>query len=223
MHIQAAIFDLDGLLLDTERTAREAWVQVAAESDVSIPDALVASMVGRRIPDIIALLAEYVGSAEHASHLMARSHVHYEAIVDARPVDVKAGAHELFDALDAMGIPRAIATSSKRQYFAHKTRASGLPERVRAVVCGDEVEHGKPAPDIYLAAAEALGIEPKACLAFEDSGPGIASASSAGMLAVLVPDHGEPSAATLAIASAVFRDLRDCIPYVRTAAGHAPG
>lgn len=219
MRIEAAIFDLDGLLLDTERIARAAWARTAEEAGLPLSEDIVRSMTGLRVADIATVLAGHVGSEDHARDLMTRSRVHYRAILDAKPVDVKAGAHALFDVLDDMGLPRAIATSSMREHFPHKTRASGLPERVHAIVCGNEVENGKPAPDIYLAAAAVLGVEPTACLAFEDSGPGIASATSAGMRAVLVPDHGTPTAETVALASAVFATLDEVIPLVRASAG----
>lgn len=218
MRIDAVIFDLDGLLLDTERVAREAWARTADEAGVPISDDLVRAMTGLRVPDIRGLLAGHLASEAEANALMERSRVHYRAILDAGPVDVKRGAHALIDALEELDLPRAIATSSLREHFGHKTRGSGLPERVHAVVCGDEVRHGKPAPDIYLAAASALGLAPGACLAFEDSGPGIESATSAGMRAILVPDHHEPTVQTRQLAAAEFSDLEAAIPYVLRAA-----
>ncbi len=217
MPIEAVIFDLDGLLLDTERIAREAWARTAAEKGVEISEEAVRSLVGLRAPDIRARLAQHVGCEHRAEDLIEGARGHYRAILGARPADVKKGAHALLDTLDELALPRAIATSSLREYIAHKTRESGLPERMDAIVCGDEVEHGKPAPDIYLAAAEALGIAPHECMAFEDSGPGVASAARAGMHAVLIPDHGTPAPETLELASAVLPDLHAAIPYVRAA------
>src|SRR6202011_3732198 len=121
----------------------------------------------------------------------------------------KLGALELLDTLDQFGLPRAIATSSSRRTVERHLTAHNLMGRFDAIIGHGDYERGKPAPDPFLKAAERLGVEPYLCLALEDSHNGVRSASSAGMMTIMVPDLLEPTDEIRGLCSFVVRDLRE--------------
>ena len=100
------------------------------------------------------------------------------------------GLRELLDEIDRRGLPRAIASSGIRRYVEAVLRVNGLPDRFSVIITGDQVAHGKPAPDVFLAAARALNVEPSDCLVLEDAPAGVQAAKAAGMACIAVPDRG---------------------------------
>jgi HAD superfamily hydrolase (TIGR01509 family) len=128
--------------------------------------------------------------------------------VERTGVTIKPGLVELLDYLEARRLPVAIATSSEAEYAALTLRGAGLAGRVQAIVTGDTVENGKPAPDIYLKAAALVGATPARCVAFEDSEPGIRAVAAAGMIGILVPE-ATPSAVATASASWIVPSLHE--------------
>jgi len=130
--------------------------------------------------------------------------------VEASGIPLKPGLTELLEYLARQGIAVAIATSSDQEYTAFSLKAAGLDIRKFAhVVTGEQVEKGKPAPDIYLEAARRLGVSPARTLAIEDSDAGILSASGAGMISVMVPDLKPPSPVALEKAFRVLTSLHE--------------
>ncbi len=152
----AVIFDMDGLMLDTERLAPRAWVDAAAAMGVEFDLALTQPMIGRNFRDCQAIIASHYGEAFPTADLMRAWHVAYDAIVEREGILVKPGLLDLLDWLDAEGIPKGVATSTRRDRAQAKLELTGLMPRFATLVGGDEVTHGKPAPDIFLAAAERL-------------------------------------------------------------------
>src|SRR6266446_7381141 len=122
---------------------------------------------------------------------------------------MKLGALELLDTLDQFGLPRAIATSSSRRTVERHLTAHNLMRRFEEIVAHGDYDRGKPAPDPFLKAAERLGVEPRLCLALEDSHNGIRSASSAGMMTIMVPDLLEPTDEIRGLCDFVVRDLHE--------------
>lgn len=180
------LFDMDGLMVDTEPLARRAWEQVAAAYGATISDHLFNRMLGRRTAESAELVL-----AEHAlpltqADLIDRKTAAYLSLLDSG-VPAMPGLWPLLDRLDARGIPWAVATSTPRPVAEIVLDKLGVTGRYRALACGDEVAHGKPAPDIFLLAADRLGVPPEACLALEDTATGCAAAASAGMRVIAVP------------------------------------
>ena len=136
-------------------------------------------------------------------------HGAYDAIIEREGIALKPGLIELLGWLEDAAIPRAVATSTRRSRAQAKLVRTQLCERFAALVGGDEIARGKPAPDIYLEAAARLGVAPAACVALEDSEPGIRAALAAGMMPIMVPDLAPPSAALLAHALPVFASLAE--------------
>jgi beta-phosphoglucomutase-like phosphatase (HAD superfamily) len=136
-------------------------------------------------------------------------HARFDAIVDSEGVASKAGAGELLAWLAAAAIPCAVATSTRRARARSKLCDAGILDHFVAVIGGDDVVHGKPAPDIYLAAAAALGVPAAQCLAIEDSETGFRAAHAAGMTTILVPDLAVPGAGLLALQPTIMPSLAD--------------
>lgn len=186
----AVVFDLDGVLIDSERIDRLGWRAVAARHGLAISDEFYARSIGRREADVAAeFFAEFgCNFADFARQVGGWRRLYIEANGMRR----KPGLGDLLDYLDAARIRYAVATSTVREDALE--RMGDLSERLAAAAFGNEVAAGKPAPDIYLLAAERLGVAPGRCLAIEDSLPGIEAAEGAGMTAIMVPDLVEPHA-----------------------------
>jgi HAD superfamily hydrolase (TIGR01509 family) len=183
----AVIFDNDGLLLDTEqawtRAERDLFERYGREFTVEHKRALLGNARAVAAAKLEAMLEQPGAGARLWAELDAL--VMEEALAGAPP---RPGARELLDALATRGTPVAIASNSARAFVERVLEVSGLPlDGVGAVVTVDDVEHPKPAPDIYLAACRALGAAPARSAALEDSPPGVRSARDAGMFVIAVP------------------------------------
>jgi HAD superfamily hydrolase (TIGR01509 family) len=187
--IQAVVFDMDGLLIDSETAVRQAIVQSAAALNYQFPDELFLAMVGRSYPDSRKMVADHF--REGFPHDDWEKGV--RAYMAQAVVCLKAGVVELLDELDRRKLPRAIATSSRRMHVDRHLGEHGLAHRFDAVVSADDVSQFKPHPAPYLKAAELLGMDPTTCLALEDSHNGVRAAHAAGMMTVMVPDLLHPT------------------------------
>ncbi|MGJ4802860.1 HAD family hydrolase [Luteimonas sp. SDU82] len=189
----AVVFDMDGLMLDSERAITDCMARAAAEAGHALPHSLWLSLVGTGEQACREILAERLGGRA-ADAMLDRADVLYEAMVEAG-IPHRPGIVELLDWLQRQGLPRAVATSTRRPLALRKLRRAGLLDRFDAVCTSSDVPRPKPAPDVYLLAAERLGVEPARCLVLEDSPAGVRAALAAGMLPVQVPDLVEPDAA----------------------------
>ena len=205
----AMIFDMDGLMLDTERHAAQAWTDAAMLLGMDFDRDVTTRLVGRNSPDCMTLIRAHHGPDYPVEHLLEAWHGAYEAIIEREGIAVKPGLFELLAWLDAERIPKAVATSTRRLRAREKLARTQLLDRFAAIVGGDEIARGKPAPDIYLEAAARLGIAAAECVALEDSEPGINAALAAGMMPIMVPDVSPPSAALRARALLVCRSLAE--------------
>ena len=182
---RAVIFDMDGVLVDSEPAFFEAANTVLASEGKSIDWERYKVCLGTSAEETWTTLARLVGLTGDIGHYMRfYGKVLLETL--ARPQPPLPGALELLDELDRRGVPYALATSSWERWAQTVLRSAGLLERFPVRATGDAVEREKPAPDIYLLAAERLGVDPRACVAVEDTPPGLASARAAGMYAVQV-------------------------------------
>jgi beta-phosphoglucomutase-like phosphatase (HAD superfamily) len=210
------IFDMDGLLFDTEALWQEALLAAAAEAGHDIPDAVYKGSIGVRRSQCRGLFLAHFGEDFAFDDFHADWRRHFWVIAETG-LALKPGAPELLDALDQLRLPRAIATSSSRSTVERHLASHSLTERFDQIVCRGDYDNGKPAPDPFLTAAERLGVEPELCLALEDSHVGVRSASAAGMMTVMVPDLLEPTEEVRALCILVARDLH----HVRTLVARA--
>lgn len=207
MDIQAIIFDMDGLMIDSEPVSRAAWQQAGSEFGYSISDELYLSMVGRAVTEDRSILLAAFGAEFPFEAINARRLEHYRALLE-KGLALKPGVFELLDWVDAQGLPKAVGSSTRRELVLHKLALAGLDVRFATVVCADDVGRGKPAPDIFLEAARQLGIPPAGCLVLEDAEAGVLAAAAAGMRVIVVPDMAQPSAHIRAQALAVLPSLQ---------------
>ena len=221
MTLSAVIFDMDGLMLDTERLAPPAWRDakdaIGADFDMSLLDA----MVGRNYQDCRAIIIERHGESFPTDRLMEAWHVAYDAIVERDGIALKPGLLDLLAWLEHRNIPKAVATSTRRDRAQAKLEHTGLMSRFCALVGGDEIRRGKPEPDIFLEAAERIGHAPADCIVLEDSEPGVRAAFAAGMTPIMVPDLIAPSAALLALKPLVLASLADVPAHLERIAASA--
>jgi HAD superfamily hydrolase (TIGR01509 family) len=186
------LFDMDGLMLDTERLSARAWDEAAAALGVEFDTQLALRMIGRNFNDCSRMVRAHFAAPYPVEDLLAGWHATYDAITARDGVPLKGGVHALLDWLDAVRLPRAVVTSTRRARAQAKLAQAELLARFDALVGGDEVQHGKPAPDIYLEGARRLGALPADCVALEDSEPGVQAALAAGIPVFMVPDLIEP-------------------------------
>jgi HAD superfamily hydrolase (TIGR01509 family) len=178
----AVVFDMDGLLFDTESIYERAALAAAAELGQEMDSAFFRSTVGSSWPATRERLIDLYGPTFAVDELRI-----FNELVEAE-LPVKPGALELLDLLDALGLPRAIATSSSRATVRRHLEAHGMVDRFHHVVAHDDCERHKPEPDPFLKAAGLLGVAPSLCLALEDSHMGVRAASAAGMMTIMIPD-----------------------------------
>lgn len=217
--ITAILFDMDGLLIDTERMAQRAWQQAGAEFGFTLPDALYLQAVGRTAKATEALFCAGLGADFPFAAVYARKQHYLYTAIEEEGIPTKPGLAELLDRVDRQGIAKAVATSTARALAIKKLTAAGLFNRFATMICGDEVAQGKPAPDIFLAAAAKVGVAPAHCLVLEDSSAGIQAAHAAGMRAIWVPDLIVPSPEITALASSVVSDLHQVGALLATTEG----
>jgi beta-phosphoglucomutase-like phosphatase (HAD superfamily) len=202
----AVIFDMDGLLFDTEALWNAALLSAAAEAGHQIADELLSKSIGMRRSQCGPLFLSHFGEDFLFDDFHADWVRHFWMIADNK-LALKSGALELLEILDQFRLPRAIATSSSRTTVEHHLTSHNLTDRFDQIICRGDYEKGKPAPDPFLKAAERLGVEPRLCLALEDSHVGVRSASAAGMMTVMVPDLLEPTEELCALCVLVAHDL----------------
>jgi HAD superfamily hydrolase (TIGR01509 family) len=187
MKIEAVLFDLDGLMVDSETHALATWRTVMARRGVELDQATIDAMFGQRLDTTARMLVERFALADDPRALGAEKSALQIERLDGN-ITAMPGLFELIDALDVRGMKRAVASSGVRPYVEAVLDAIGLAGRFAVVVTGDDVARGKPAPDVFLRAAERLNVRPPACLALEDAPNGIAAAKAAGMHCVAVPN-----------------------------------
>ena len=206
---RAVVFDMDGLMLDTERMALRCWSEAAATLGVAFDTALIPTLIGRNVQDSRQFVLTHYGADYPVDALMLESRSRFDAIVEREGIAVKPGLDALLQWLESLDILRVVATSTRRERAqVHLTRCALLP-RFHALVGGDEVAHGKPAPDIFLLAAARLDANPAECIVLEDSEHGIRGALAAGMIPIMVPDMLAPSDDLLACELLVLRSLAE--------------
>lgn len=205
---KAVLSDMDGLLLDTERLSKASFDKVAGDFKLANVEAIFPELIGLNPAGHKAmfesLLPNHIDAHEFDESWKADF---FNRLADGVPL--KAGARELLDYFKKHKIPVAVVTSSLRSKAKNLLTRSGLINTIDVLIGGDDVAQGKPHPDIYIKAAQQLGVEPQACLALEDSNNGVRAAYHAGAVVVQVPDLAEPAEDTRPMTHGVIRCLDD--------------
>jgi beta-phosphoglucomutase len=207
--ISAVIFDMDGLVLDTEKTYRAAWCEAGWSMGYGFPDDFLEGLCGLSGDAVLLRIGSFCGPGFDAGEFTRLTAVCWRDHVAIHGIEVKAGFHTLRDFLDREGIPFCLATNSALVNAETCLGMAGLSGAFPVVIARDHVRRPKPAPDIFLQAASALDVSADRCLVLEDSAAGIEAALEAGALPVMVPSMRPVGAATLARCRLVLNDLAE--------------
>ena len=209
--IRGVLFDMDGLVLDTEKLYTRFWMEALhffgfpmTYSQALKMRAANSQLSEENLHSFFGPTVDYKKCREKRIELM-------DAFIETHGVEAKPGIRELLDALEERGIPAAITSSSPTDRIRKHLGSLNLLHRFAAICSGYDVPWGKPAPDIYLHGAASLGLPPENCLALEDAPTGILSAYRAGCIAVMVPDLDQPEAETVTMLHAKADSLKDVI------------
>ena len=205
MNYAGAIFDQDGLLFDTEITYQRAWIEAGRRQGVTIEPELPRRFCGLGRDLIAGVAREAHPELDIPLYCRTAIEIAWEKQLASVP-EKKKGLLEMLTFCRENGIRTAVASSSTLKVVRHNLEAAGVIGYFDAITTGDEVVRSKPAPDIFELAARKIGLDPRACVVFEDAFSGIRGAHAAGCGAVLVPDQSQPTEEILAICTA-YPDL----------------
>ena len=209
--IRGVLFDMDGLVLDTEKLYCRFWAEAGrlCGFPMTMDHALAMRSLGMDLGE--EKLQSFFGPDAHYTTIRQKRIELMDAYIAEHGINVKPGIFELLDALDARGIPAAITSSSSQKLIREHLQIHNLYHRFTKICSAKDVANGKPAPDIYLLGAASLDLKPEECLALEDSPTGIMAAYRAGCMAVMVPDLDQPDSDTERLLFAKADSLSDVI------------
>jgi HAD superfamily hydrolase (TIGR01509 family) len=209
--VRGVLFDMDGLMRDTERPCIEAWVEAGKIHGLPVGEDAPRAAIGRDEKSCRMIFLEKYGEDFPYDLLLAE----VSAIVrrkEEEGIALRPGLLLLLDHLASLGLPLAVATSTARERALQKLGKAGILHYFKEAAFGDEVTKGKPAPDIFLLAARRLQSAPEDCVGFEDSPAGLRSLAAAGIRSVFVKDIVEPDPEVLSLVWRRFESLDQAIP-----------
>ena len=212
--ITAAVFDMDGLMFDTERLVYENWQNMMNERGYDYDLDFFKTTVGKRKNEVQRLYFDRFGDDFPYWELADLGKARYVERVKAEGIPIKKGLIELLTFLKERGIKTALATSTSRQTAEFNLQISDTARFFDSLVCGNDVKKGKPHPEVFLTAAQRLGEKSENCVAYEDSINGIISAHSAGMTTVMVPDYIAPTEEIKPMIDYLCEDLAQSIEKI---------
>lgn len=209
---QGAIFDMDGLLFDTERLYRDSWEVIAQEFGLKHDPAFPKAVCGTSGAHMLEVIHQHYPTVD--TKRFAESCIQRVRTITQTNVPVKSGAQEILQFLHTNGVKIAVASSSPKDAIVHHLKLTGLEPYFDAVVSGQDVKHGKPEPDIFLLAADILQLPAQECYVFEDGINGVKAGIAAGCPTVMIPDLTPPTEKCRQQCAGIFPDLlraRDAI------------
>ncbi|WP_133716302.1 HAD family hydrolase [Methylocaldum gracile] len=213
---RAVILDMDGLALDTESTYCHAWRSAAADLGFDLSEEFCLGLFGRHADDVERALKTALGDAFDRRLFHESAERHWRRYLDEHGIGPMSGLKELLAILRHRAIPYALATNSDGPYAWECLRLSGMEKTFQVVVTRDQVERGKPAPDLFLEAARRLNVPPGLCLVLEDSETGLEAARAAGTVPVLIQRRHEIRRNLSKWASLSFPSLLDLAQLLET-------
>jgi beta-phosphoglucomutase-like phosphatase (HAD superfamily) len=216
--VRAVVFDMDGLLVDTEQAVYASMLRASEARGRDMPMDVFRQMVGLTRAASDEIISAHFGGGFDIDAWAEDIRGHMQEAI-AAGIALKTGAAEILDHLDVVGLPRAIATSSSLEAVHHSLGPHGVIERFHALITRDVQVNSKPHPEPFLKAASALGIDPADCLALEDSHNGVRAAAAAGMMTVMVPDMLDPTEEMRTLCIRIARDLHEVVELLRGQGG----
>lgn len=205
MNFTGAIFDMDGVLFDTEQIYQQTWHELATERKVELADGFLQAISGSSGAHMNQVLEEYYHVSDGA--FLAQECMGRVRQKLAVHVPVKEGVSEILAFFKEKGMPIAVASSSLPGQIEANLENAGIRDYFAEIISGTEVVHGKPAPDIFLLAARRIGCKPQECFVFEDSENGVKAGFAAGCVTIMVPDLLEPSSEIRQYCTMICRSL----------------
>jgi HAD superfamily hydrolase (TIGR01509 family) len=206
-----AIFDMDGLLIDSERIIMQACINAASEIGITYQLEDYVQLIGRAAPDSMRLMQEQLGGEQQHRAVINRANSILSEVNGHFPI--KPGVSEILEYLATKQIACGVASSSHIDEIQHRLTQVNVLKYFHQITGGNEVKRGKPNPDIYQLAAQKLGANLNHCIAFEDSEPGARAAIAAGLKVVVVPDLKQPSEYVQEHSYMVLNSLHDAADY----------
>ena len=218
MQYQAVVFDMDGVIFDTERLVIEFWKEVAKKHNIPNVEHTCIQCLGTNRVRTREIFLENYGADfpfdPYRAEVTELFNTHYKGV----PLPTKPGVRELLSYLQEQDIKVGLASSTAQHLVRDEIGTAGLLPYFQTLVCGDMVEHSKPAPDIFLKACEILNADPTKSIAIDDSFNGIRSAHCAGMTPIMVPDQVQPTDEIRTLAFHVMPSLLDVLNWLKTLA-----
>ena len=214
--IQAVIFDMDGLLLDSEGLWIDCWTEVGSEAGLPVEDIRSAAraVIGMNAQATRETFLRVLHAEMDYDYYKAKASERFAQAEKEGRLLLKEGAEEILSQLHARGYRLALATSTEYRTAERQMRERGLWQYFHACAFGSEVAHSKPAPDVFLLAAERLGVAPEQSCVLEDSYNGVRAAHAAGMRCIMVPDLLPPDEEMRQLADSVVPDLEHALPEI---------
>ncbi len=212
--ITAVVFDMDGILFDTERLCRDCWIALSKEFEIPNMEEVYALCIGVNVQATRQIVYDNYGKDFPFEEYDRRASAMYNEYIAEHGVPVKEGVRETLEALAKAGAKIAVASSTRREKVLRLLASAGIDRYFTAVVGGDTVTHSKPDPEIFLTACEALSVAPEEAIAVEDSHNGIRAAHAAGMLAVMVPDLLPVTEEMRKLSAYVAADMNDACGWM---------
>ena len=212
--VKGVIFDMDGLMFDTERIWDTFWTPCCRQLGIGDPPPEfytgARGLAGDKLKRHIQSFYPALDPQKLLDAVWARADEQF-----ARGVPCKPGLRELLAYLEQIGLPRIVASSSPRGLIELNLQTTGVARYFHDVVCGSDVERSKPNPDIFLEAARRLGLSARDCLVLEDSFNGVRAGAAAGAVTVMVPDLAQPTAEIQKLYTCCCRDLFEVLALLR--------
>lgn len=213
---KAVVFDMDGVLFDTERLCQESWIEVANRRGLPDMEIIFPKCIGRNANDSKKIVLEAYGEDFAYEEFRQEASDWFWKYLEENGLPVKEGVRELLNWLKEQGWRIGLASSTRRSSVISHLEQAGIRDFFEEIITGDMVEHSKPLPDIYLLACRKLMVDPAGTYAIEDSPNGIRSAYSAGMKPVMVPDLLSPDEEMEQLSTRIFSSLLDVLDYFRS-------
>lgn len=212
--LQLVIFDMDGLMIDTEPVSKEGWRLALAHYGYVMTDEFFSQLLGRSLVTAQNLLKNTYGSGADFDMIFKKRCEYRDAHVEKYGISIKKGLPQILDKIDVLGIKKCIATSTDKDGMEWKLKGLNLIERFDGFVTGDMVKEVKPNPEIFIKAAKLFGADPTACMVIEDSPSGVAAGYAAGMKVIMVPDMAKPDDADRNHIYAICADLEEAAEVI---------
>ena len=207
------LFDLDGLLIDSERIALEQFLLTAKDFNIDFEKHTYLKCIGANAKRVDEILSEALAGQTDYLSFKAAWRTRYKSLIEHQSIPLKPGAIEILTDIKSRRQPLCLATSTETSQARIKLRNSSISEYFDRIIGGDQVEHSKPSPDLFLRAAEKFNVSAENCLVLEDSENGVKAAINAAMTVIQIPDLVPPSNALKQQGHIILNSLLDVIDY----------